>query len=66
MLHYEYFMFPTPLRDQLNRIYFSLSVAHMVSEISGAIPSSSHERFLEWRFAVKFMTDGLESPVPEG
>ena len=38
MLHYEYFMFPTPFRDQLNRRYFPSSAAHRVSDskISGA------------------------------
>jgi len=66
MLHYEYFMFPTPFRDQLNGIYFYLSVAHIVPEISGAILPPFHERFLGWKFTVKFMTDGLEPPVTEG
>jgi hypothetical protein len=42
MLHYEYFKFPTPFRDQLNRLYFPLLAAHRVSDskISGANPSS--------------------------
>ena len=28
MLHFEYFMFPTPFRDQRNRLCFPLSAAH--------------------------------------
>jgi hypothetical protein len=31
-LHYEYCMFPTPVRDQLNRLYIPLSAAHRVSD----------------------------------
>jgi len=32
-------------QNHFKRIYFSLSVAHMVSEISGAIPSSLSRKF---------------------
>ena len=42
MLHYEYFTFPMPFRDQLYRFHCPLSAAHRVSDsqISGANPSS--------------------------
>ena len=42
MLLYEYFIFLTPFKDQLNRLYFPLSAAYRVSDskISVANPSS--------------------------
>ena len=42
MFHNEYFRFPTPFRDQLNRLYFPLSAVHRVLDlkISRAFRSS--------------------------
>ena len=54
MLHCEYFMFPTPFRDKLNRFYCPLSAAYRVSDSKISVSNFNGS------FTVKFMTDDFE------
>jgi hypothetical protein len=65
MLHYEYFVFPSPFRDAQQTL-FPLSAAHRVSD-SKDLWSKPFLPFTKgWMFTVKFMTSGFEPPVTEG
>jgi len=59
MLLYEYFVFPSPFTDQLNRHYFPLFAPHRVSDskISGAIHSSLSLK-VPWRDVYSVIYDG--------
>ena len=66
ILHSEYYMIPTPFRDQLNRLYFRLSAAHRVSDSKISVANTSYLSLkVSWIDRRLLMNDFFEPPITE-